>query len=188
MYCPSCGKESTDERRFCSNCGTNLQIIKQAVTGLLPIQSQQVQLREDPEADRKRRKLKGAGFIVIGVGLLYMILMLIISEVVRDFSYSAGRVLENLAPLCLIFFIIGLIVMIYGRIMYKGVRMVAPNQPTSQPTFQEQPNRSALTTGEINPYQSYQYPPVSVTEHTTAQLKQPQQPQPPQPQSIRIKQ
>jgi hypothetical protein len=110
----------------------------------------------------------------MGAGLLYLMLMAVLSELVRDFSYPAGRVLENLVPLCMIFFTIGLMIMFYGRIMYKGVKMVATQQPTPQPTFQEQPNRTALPTGEVTPYQPYQYPPVSVTEHTTAELKPPQ--------------
>ena len=33
MFCPTCGKENPRERKFCSTCGTNLEVVSQALTG-----------------------------------------------------------------------------------------------------------------------------------------------------------
>lgn len=33
MFCPTCGKENSRERKYCSSCGTNLEAVSQALTG-----------------------------------------------------------------------------------------------------------------------------------------------------------
>jgi hypothetical protein len=33
MFCPSCGKDNSDELKFCATCGTNLEAVAQALTG-----------------------------------------------------------------------------------------------------------------------------------------------------------
>ncbi len=33
MFCPSCGRENTEEKKFCVTCGTNLEAISQALSG-----------------------------------------------------------------------------------------------------------------------------------------------------------
>src|SRR5215471_6142717 len=35
MYCPNCGKDNSNEQRFCRSCGLNLQAISQLVVGEL---------------------------------------------------------------------------------------------------------------------------------------------------------
>ena len=33
MYCPNCGKENAEGRRFCRSCGLSLQVIVPALAG-----------------------------------------------------------------------------------------------------------------------------------------------------------
>lgn len=33
MFCPMCGKDNPNERKFCSTCGTNLETVAQALSG-----------------------------------------------------------------------------------------------------------------------------------------------------------
>lgn len=33
MYCPTCGIDNSLERKYCSSCGTNLEVIAQALSG-----------------------------------------------------------------------------------------------------------------------------------------------------------
>jgi hypothetical protein len=33
MFCPNCGRDNSLERRFCSSCGTNLEVVSQALSG-----------------------------------------------------------------------------------------------------------------------------------------------------------
>ena len=38
MYCPKCGNNQTEERKFCTACGTNLGAVTAALTHQLPVQ------------------------------------------------------------------------------------------------------------------------------------------------------
>lgn len=33
MYCPTCGRDNLNERKFCSSCGTNLEEVSQVLSG-----------------------------------------------------------------------------------------------------------------------------------------------------------
>ena len=33
MFCPTCGRDSLNERKFCASCGTNLEAVSQALSG-----------------------------------------------------------------------------------------------------------------------------------------------------------
>src|SRR5262245_17895439 len=33
MYCPTCGRDTPIERKFCASCGTNLEAVSQALSG-----------------------------------------------------------------------------------------------------------------------------------------------------------
>jgi hypothetical protein len=33
MFCPTCGKDNSVERKFCASCGTNLEAVSQALAG-----------------------------------------------------------------------------------------------------------------------------------------------------------
>jgi hypothetical protein len=33
MFCPTCGKDNSHELKFCASCGTNLEVVSQALTG-----------------------------------------------------------------------------------------------------------------------------------------------------------
>ena len=33
MFCPNCGRDNSHEKKFCASCGTNLEVVSQALTG-----------------------------------------------------------------------------------------------------------------------------------------------------------
>ncbi len=33
MFCPNCGRDNTQEKKFCASCGTNLEAVSQALNG-----------------------------------------------------------------------------------------------------------------------------------------------------------
>src|ERR1700730_17653366 len=33
MFCPTCGKDNSIERKYCASCGTNLEVVSQALCG-----------------------------------------------------------------------------------------------------------------------------------------------------------
>lgn len=34
MFCPSCGRENAQQQKYCAGCGTNLEAVSQALTGV----------------------------------------------------------------------------------------------------------------------------------------------------------
>lgn len=171
MFCPSCGKEYLDDRNFCNSCGTNLASIKQILTGsALPLQPQQLQMVSDPTLKTKR-KFMTAGFFMIGGGIIFAITMAIITDMLRQFSPEASRIVESLIPFCSIFFIVGTMLMIYAKMMMskptESQQLIAVQTPQQTPPLQQrlaEPPRS---------FTGYMYTPPSVTECTTAELKPP---------------
>ncbi|MEW6730354.1 MAG: zinc ribbon domain-containing protein [Acidobacteriota bacterium] len=175
MFCPNCGKEVVGETNFCSSCGANVSLIKQAIAGLL----KPLPPKQSPE--RKRQKFKGVGFVIIAVGFLYLITMMIVSEIVHKFNWEAGRLLEDLAMFFFLFLTGGILFWLYGIIMYKpekGTVLVVPTE--TEPKSKDKPQIVATPKSPSNA-EAFLLQPPSVTEHTTAQLK------PSQPQPVRLK-
>ena len=36
MFCPTCGRDNLKEQKFCASCGTNLEVVSQALSGTAP--------------------------------------------------------------------------------------------------------------------------------------------------------
>lgn len=71
MFCPKCGSNQGEGRKFCTSCGTNLLLIAQALSGRLPQTfppSPPVPLV--PMRDRQRELTKGLYFAIIGGGIM----------------------------------------------------------------------------------------------------------------------
>ncbi len=64
MYCPRCGRESSETQRFCKSCGTNLISVTQALSGATVTSAQQADLQA-----RLRDFSKGMKMVFIGMGL-----------------------------------------------------------------------------------------------------------------------
>ena len=76
MFCPKCSVENQDQTRFCRNCGTDLEVVAQALsTDTLPTEfittgetrSELVQKKEQLQVDGIRRLLQGALMFVAGI-------------------------------------------------------------------------------------------------------------------------
>jgi hypothetical protein len=76
MFCPKCGSNQGEGKRFCTVCGTNLAAVSQALTGQIPQpnyyappawRSLEV---ERLEAERQREMAKGVRLSIIGGGIV----------------------------------------------------------------------------------------------------------------------
>jgi len=71
MFCPKCGSNQGEGRKFCTSCGTNLLIVSQALSGKL---AQSNPLPPAPhvfDRERQQRELtKGLYFAIIGGGII----------------------------------------------------------------------------------------------------------------------
>jgi len=148
MFCPGCGKEVLGDRNFCNVCGINLLAIQQIVSSNTPIQQSQLlplqNLQNFPSSEPHLTKqalviekihhdLKKLGLISIGAGMFMAIALEILSEALNI------HFLSNLAPLVALVIVLGIMILIYRRLIYgsakKPVVVVDSNNlPVSQAT------------------------------------------------------
>jgi hypothetical protein len=80
MFCPKCGSNQGDGKKFCTGCGTNLLVVSQALTGQLappPMNHSLPQSRFQP-IERESEMKTGIMLAVLGGGyLLYKIISFI---------------------------------------------------------------------------------------------------------------
>jgi hypothetical protein len=116
MYCPQCAAP-IDGLKFCRNCGTNVSLVSQAITGRLP----ELRADESPSLARGLRRLfVGIGFLIVAIYLMrpggerwgvwllipgFGILARGIAEIIRvkqeqraTFSSASGAVAPPLTP------------------------------------------------------------------------------------------
>lgn len=61
MFCPKCGSNQGEGRKFCTLCGTNLSAVSQALTG---------RIAQSHSFERAKRSDSGLRLIIIGAGFL----------------------------------------------------------------------------------------------------------------------
>ncbi len=71
MFCPKCGSNQGEGKRFCTVCGTNLAAVSQALTGQLPQPNYYAPPVLHPvEVERQRAMAKGVRLSIIGGGIV----------------------------------------------------------------------------------------------------------------------
>ncbi|MFY9571471.1 MAG: zinc ribbon domain-containing protein, partial [Blastocatellia bacterium] len=68
MYCPSCGINNQDEVKFCTRCGTNLDVVSDALrgrtTGALEQDERKVRLLKDYYRSRRMTIIGGVASLI----------------------------------------------------------------------------------------------------------------------------
>ncbi|MEK6321196.1 MAG: zinc ribbon domain-containing protein [Acidobacteriota bacterium] len=68
MYCPNCGANNQDEVKFCTRCGTNLEVVSDALrgrpTGTLETDERMVRLLKDYYRSRRMTIIGGAASLI----------------------------------------------------------------------------------------------------------------------------
>jgi hypothetical protein len=164
MFCPTCGLEHQEARRFCKRCGTNLESVSRTLTGTAvdPMAAQRLEARQ---------KAMSRAFVTFCIGPGYIITLLIVAEILRSVgAYDVARIVEANALFGLLFMFIGLVLGIKVWIMYGRKNQLLfqaqqqPPQMLVEPPPRVAPQPTTLTS--ISPPQT----PPSVTENTTFRL------------------
>jgi hypothetical protein len=76
MYCPTCSTKNQDDVKFCRQCGANLSLVPQALTGQLPPASTGRHGRDEdkhsPSMEGAIQKgIAGLGFIFVAIACLF---------------------------------------------------------------------------------------------------------------------
>jgi hypothetical protein len=154
MYCPSCGKSTSVEQKFCRACGLSLEKIAQSLTEQLP----STQLNEDLE-DRKRKVerwltlLLGSSFGIFVISVLGALIYKII--------IIKGDFLLGFALLALFIALMAALILVVYR---ESLREAVAKRQLSQATLPQPEATGKLLT------ESHFQPVPSVTEPTTELL------------------
>jgi hypothetical protein len=71
MFCPKCGSNQGEGRKFCTSCGTNLLLVSQALSGKLPQSNTLPPTPHVFDRELQQRELrKGIHFAIIGGGII----------------------------------------------------------------------------------------------------------------------
>jgi hypothetical protein len=151
MYCPNCGKENPEARRFCRSCGLSLQTIAPALAGELPPTGEE-EYSIEPDS-----RLQAAW----QNPLIYALLLIIFGVIMGAVSERAPLRSQTAHDIGTIIALLGV-----GLLGLKGVMLiVAPprHSPTAKRVTQVE------QTSQLKPSLLSTEPP-SVTENTTRQL------------------
>lgn len=77
MYCPNCGNHQSNEKRFCTICGTNLSAVSAALSGRLPAAGAPATELIEAEARYKRQLAAAIQHGAPGLGLLIAALLML---------------------------------------------------------------------------------------------------------------
>ncbi len=172
MYCPTCGLEHQEVRRFCNRCGTNLETVSRALAGNVPDSLTAQKLERRQQAMRR-------AFLVFGSGPVWGFSLLILAEILREamppvqhpfYGYLTDpppvHIVETLALFGPLLMLVGVMMLIYVRVVY-GRKKESPPSEQPLPPLPEvwpQPVQKSGQTTAIPP-------PASVTENTTFRLE-----------------
>ncbi len=179
MFCPKCGSNQSEGKKFCTVCGTNLLIVSQALTGQL----QQPPMQYAPpaispqEIERQQEMKQGITMTVLGGGyIVYKLISFIFSFPFYGWRSPFGF----LSFVAFIIFAVGISKVVGSRVTGAHPATVIPaNTPpatlTSSRAAQPQPVFSVASTSEtVTPHTSEMMPnrrPAnSVTEDDTKHL------------------
>jgi hypothetical protein len=151
MYCPNCGTENGDGSKFCRQCGSNISLVPQALSGTLadarqPQEDAAHQFAGKVESGVKK-SLIGLGFVIIAMAMLLgrnhdWWLMLVPAAILLGKGVSQILTLRYLR--------------------YAGL-LIPPRPAESSPTVAENQARQRLFDRSVPP---------SVTENTTRNMSQ----------------
>jgi hypothetical protein len=171
MFCPNCGSNQGNERRYCTICGTNLLVVSQALSGGLPQTSQYIPPAPDPYEHKRQKQLaRGVTQTIIGGVLVAMNLF---SFIFRG-PFRGGSQFWTF---------VGFVLLALGisKIINSRPSSAEPPQTTSsasqhlntaspQPVF-SRPSTAESYSPHTNELEPVQYPVPSVTEDETRNLQ-----------------
>ncbi|MBX7222399.1 MAG: zinc ribbon domain-containing protein [Blastocatellia bacterium] len=129
----------------------------------------------------KREKLRRLGWMMMGGGIVFGILMGVLGDALRHIIGPLGRAIGELGGLGALVTVAGFFVWFYAKVLIKKPdlpQVIVVQQPTvisgqtGNLPYQGQPVQAQLPPPAVSSYG----PPFSVTEHTTHRLEMPYQP------------
>ncbi len=169
MFCPRCGSNQGEGKKFCTACGTNLALVSQALSGQLPAVTPSPYQPPDPsELERRRQMTQGVKLTIIGGAFVAVQFLKLLFSLPWG---GGGSLFSGWGLVGLIIAAIGLAKIISSRPVYSLAPLpmqpqLPPPQPTSPPLLSERQMRGESEAATIRVAQ-----PLDVTEGTTRRLE-----------------
>ena len=190
MLCPRCGSNQTDEVKFCTSCGGNLQEVREALVNRDPgtkfdwsdtwvaemFMSGGAAKRLRMEKERlagitpemKRYNEIKAGVIVSSVGVgLAIFLFVFMQGLLGKVTPDVGEILTRLWIVGVIPFFVGIALMINGLVVSKRLVELQEREMKKVKALEGELDQRALRPGEAGEFVPARF---SVTEGTTRHL------------------
>jgi hypothetical protein len=177
MYCPNCATQIQNQTNYCRSCGTDLKIIAQALEGQLAL-SAEAKNAEEKKLEFKQPwlKLHSKGIESVTQGVSLCVISVLLGAALMAFSNKEGWMIIWLIFCAWIAvwgaFGIGdgISKLIQSRMMRRmlGGLTAAATSPAPGAASETQRLPGTGANPEAAP------PPLSVSEHTTSQLVEPQ--------------
>jgi len=168
MYCPNCGFNNQAEIKFCTRCGTNLNVVSEALSGKSSTQPQvderMVRLLKDYYQGRRASLVGG---LTLPVGLAMLMAMFVT-------GFPQHLIVIGLLGLGLTIY--GAIAGIWGIGHWIGstsemkALRIATSQNALPPALRDELGAAPVADERTPQYATDPIEPASVTEHTTRQL------------------
>lgn len=169
MYCPHCATENLENASFCRGCGANISLVPQALTGNLPVASED-ESDEDSSREGRRRRRRGNktasiehGIKKIFMGLAFVLVAFSVRSSPAGWTWWYWMFIPAFAMIGG-----GLAEIARLKLEKNSALPAASTRPAAMPAAPQRP--SALpprNTSELIPQ------PPSITEGTTRHLETP---------------
>lgn len=162
MFCPSCGTQVAEEKKFCIKCGTNLAVVSDALAGRSAPSEPSPLIKAVPQFHRELGKAVAKG--VTGAGLLVTALIVFLASQHPDAVVFA--ILLSIGGMIYLGKAIGTYYEALAAV--RQAEMIAAQQKAAQSVLSAAPLASL---SPPVPTTSNLISPGSVIEHTTKHLE-----------------
>src|SRR5262245_39744480 len=187
MFCPGCGIQTTEELKFCKNCGANLRSVRDAmasridrfdwgktwVADIFLTEEERDRRRgisEEERAEKKRTDELKAGVITTLVGISVTLFLYFFFEPIgRKAGGNNGEIIHRLwlAGVVQLFVGIGIL---FNALFLSKRGLKHREQKWEMPQVSGSYENPAKTTSQLVISDGSSYPEFSVAENTTAHL------------------
>ena len=189
MFCPRCASNQSGEIKFCTSCGANLQVVRDALEqpgkkfdwgdtwvaemfmsgDAAEMRKREMERRMGITPEVKRYQEIKAGVIVSSVGVALAIFLFVFMQgIVPKVEAETAEIITRLWIAGIIPFMVGLALIINGLVVSKKIVEIAERNEQRPKPLEE-----GVSPRSLRPANTNEFIPAnmgSVTEHTTKHL------------------
>src|SRR5215207_10623246 len=164
MICPRCASNQSDDIKFCTTCGANLQAVRDALSGKAELEH-----HVDATPQVKRYNEIKAGVIVSSVGFALMVFLHIMMDAIAGHAPARNaEILRSIWVAGLIPFMVGMALIINGVVVSKKMIAVLEGEQNRRKDLEEGPSPRGLRAPDTSEFIPANF---SVTDQTTRHLE-----------------